>query len=75
MVGIGILIWYSNFLLRIKQKIIKNSQSFEQHMRKLLQLLGVEEKFFEFVEPSNVMIDEVIIKMVPTKHTHMLELF
>ena len=44
-------------------------------MRKLLQLLGVEEKFFEFVEPSNVMIDEVIIKMVPTKHTHMLELF
>ena len=73
--GIGTLIWYSIFLLGIKPKIIKNSQSFELHMRNLLNLLGVEEKFFEFVEPSNLMIDEVNIKMVSTKHTPMLESF
>ena len=73
--GIGTLIWYSNFLLGIKPKIIKNSQSFELHMRKLLQMLGVEDKFFEFIEPSNVNVKECTLEMIPTKHTPILESF
>lgn len=73
--GLGTLIWYCNFLLNIKPKIISNSQSFELHLRELLKLLGVEEKFFEFVQSSNVVVDKCKIKMVPTTHTSILESF
>lgn len=73
--GLGTLIWYSNFLLNIKPKIISNSQSFELHLRELLKLLGVEEKFFEFVNPLNIMVDNCKIEMIPTTHTSILESF
>lgn len=73
--GLGTLIWYSNFLLNIKPKIISNSNSFELHLRELLKLLGVQEKFFEFINPLNVIIDNCKIEMVPTTHTPILESF
>ena len=73
--GLGTLIWYSNFLLNIKPKIISNSNSFELHLRELLKLLGVEEKFFEFVNSSNVVVDNCNIEMLPTTHTPILESF
>lgn len=73
--GLGTFVWYCNFLLNIKPKIISNSKSFELHLRQLLKLLGVEEKFFEFVNPANVMVDDCKIEMMPTTHTSSLECF
>ena len=73
--GLGTLIWYSNFLLNIKPKIISNSPTFENHLRQLLKLLGVEEKFFEFISPSRVCVDNCNLDMVPTTHTPILESF
>lgn len=73
--GLGTLIWYSNFFLNIKPKIISNSQSFELHLRQLLKLLGVEERFFEFINPLNVAVDNCNIEILPTTHTPILESF
>lgn len=73
--GLGTFIWYSNFILNIKPQIISNSDTFEEHLRELLKLLGVEEKFFEFVNSANVVVDNCKIEMLPTTHTKILESF
>ena len=40
-----------------------------------MKLLGVEEKFFEFVNSSNIMVDNCNIEMLPTTQTPILESF
>ncbi len=72
--GLGTFIWYANFFLKIKPKIISNSQTFELHMKNLLKLMGVDEKYFEFISMSSV-VNDCKIKMIPTSHTQLLESF
>lgn len=73
--GIGPFIWYCNFLLNIKPKIISNSKTFETATNNLFKLLGIDSKFYEFVNASSVVIDNCSIEMLPTTHTPMLECF
>ena len=73
--GLGVLIWYSNFILNIKPKIISNSKSFELHLKELLKLQGVKDKYFEFVDAKDVVINNCRIEMMPTTHTPALECF
>ena len=40
-----------------------------------MKLLGVEKKFFEFVNSSNIMVDNCNFEMLPTTHTPILESF
>lgn len=73
--GLGNLIWYCNFILNIKTKIVSNSATFESHTRGLLKSLGVEDRFFDFVDPSCVVVGGCKIEMLPTIHTPILECF
>ncbi len=73
--GIGTFIWYCNFLLNIKPKIVSNSKTFEDHLNNLLKLLGVEERFYEFVNQEELVVDNCKIEMIPTTHTSILECF
>lgn len=73
--GIGTFIWYCNFLLNIKPKIVINSKTFKEHLNSLLKLLGVEERFYEFINQEEVIVDNCKIEMVPTTHTPILECF
>ena len=73
--GLGTFIWYSNFLLNIKPKIISNSKKFEEHTRELLTLLGVDGKYYEFVSASGLIIDGCTLEMLPTTHTDKLDSF
>lgn len=73
--GLGTLIWYSNFILNIKPKIVKNSPTFVEHLTNLLTLLGVDSKFYEFIEPQTVNINGLKIDMQKTTHTEKLECF
>ena len=73
--GLGTFIWYCNFILSIKPKIVSSSNSFENHLTELLKLLGVDSKFFEFINPANVVIGDCKIEMISTRHTPMLESF
>jgi ribonuclease BN (tRNA processing enzyme) len=73
--GLGTFIWYSNFLLNIKPKIISNSKKFEEHTIKLLTLLGVDGKYYEFVSASELIIDGCTLEMLPTTHTDKLDSF
>ncbi len=73
--GLGTLIWYSNFILNIKPKIITNSPTFQTHLTNLLTLLGVREKHYEFILPKDFSINGVSLEMMPTTHTDSLECF
>lgn len=73
--GLGVFLWYANFLLNIKPKIVKNSPSFSQHLQKLLQLSGVQDKFYEFTPSKSVVVADITVEMLPTQHTDLLECF
>lgn len=73
--GLGTFIWYSNFFLNTKPRIISNTNAFETHTRELLDLLGVDKKFYDFVVPTEILIDGCTIEMMPTTNTSLLDAF
>lgn len=73
--GLGSFLWYSNFLLNIKPTIIRNSKSFEKTIKQLLDLLGVKDKYYDFVDFDKLIIDNCKVEMLPTSHTENLKSF
>ena len=75
MAGLGTFIWYSNFLLNIKPKIISNTPTFENRLKDTLTLLGVDGKYYEFVDCKDIEIDDCVLEMIPTTHKVDMEAF
>ena len=73
--GLGTLLFYSNYMLKIKPKIVRNSQTFESHLKQLLLFLGLREKYYDFISPSEVKVNNCILNAIPTTHSPILECF
>ncbi|MBR1984596.1 MAG: MBL fold metallo-hydrolase [Clostridia bacterium] len=73
--GLGTLIWYCNFLLNIKPKIVRNSSSFENTLKSILTLSGVSKKHYEFIDAKTTEVGGVKIQMMPTTHSPKLECY
>ena len=73
--GLGTFLWYTNFILNIKPKIVSNSPTFQTHLTQLLTLLGVDSKFYEFIEPQKVNINGLTLEAQKTTHTEKLECY
>lgn len=73
--GLGTLIWFCNAVLNIKPKIICNSPSFESHLRKFFDIVGLAEETFEFIDASKIVVDNCKVALMPTSHTNKLDCF
>lgn len=73
--GLGTFLWYSNFVLGLKPKIIINSFKFKRRIDKLMKIIGVSKKYYEFVKDSQVLVDSATVKMIRTRHNDKLECF
>lgn len=73
--GIGTLIWFCNFCLGFKPKIIINSKRFKKSLMKFLQLGGVKLELVEFVEQTEFKFDDLTLSMRKTQHADGLECY
>ena len=72
--GLGILLWYCNFYLRITPKIIYNDETYKQTLSDLLRITGVEDKFYSFINESDLNLS-FTVNMKPTNHVSYLQCF
>ena len=72
--GLGVLIWYSNFYLNIIPNIIYNDETYKQHLCELLNITGVDEKFYKFIDEKSLNFS-FDINMQPTPHSPKLQCF
>ena len=73
--GIGTLIWFCNFRLNIKPKIIINSNKFKKTLTKFLKLGGVSTKYIEFINQKDLSIDNLSLETQKTNHSDKLECY
>ena len=73
--GLGVFIWYCNFNLNLKPKIIYSNFKYKFHIKKLLKLTGVDRKYVEFIKDSTFKIENLTLNMQPTSHTPKLQCF
>lgn len=71
--GLGVLIWYSNFYLNIKPKLVYSDFKYQRHLKKLLKLNGVDLKYIEFIKDTSCNVNNLKFKMLPTNHTKKLQ--
>ena len=65
--GLGVLLWYSNFYLNKKPKIIYNDEDYKERISELLRITGVNEKFYDFVHENTLNFD-FKVNMQQTPH-------
>jgi len=73
--GLGVLIWYSNFKLNIRPKIIYGNIRYKYTLKNLLKLTGVNTKYVEFIKDSSFKLNDLILKLQKTTHTEKLQCF
>lgn len=67
--GLGVLIWYCNFILNIKPKVIYGDLKYKSHLIELLKITGVNEKLVEFVKDEEILISDIKLQLLKTIHT------
>ncbi|MBR5662497.1 MAG: MBL fold metallo-hydrolase [Bacilli bacterium] len=72
--GLGILIWYSNFYLKIKPNIIYSKNRFKRTLNKLLKITGVHDNLFTFIKDNEVNLS-FKVDILPTTHSKGLDCF
>lgn len=72
--GLGVLIWYSNFYLKIKPNIIYSKNRFKRNLNKLLKITGVHDNLFSFIKDNNVNLS-FKVSILPTTHSRDLDCF
>lgn len=72
--GLGVLIWYSNFILNLIPQIICSDELFQQTLNELLTITGVERRLYEFVDEKTLDLD-FSIHMQPTPHSSDMQCF
>lgn len=73
--GLGVLIWYCNFYLRISPKIIYSNLKNINNLKRLLKITGVDKKYVEFIKDKDFKMNDLTLKMMKTKHTTKLQCF
>lgn len=73
--GIGTLIWFCNFRLNIKPKIIINSKKFKKTLIKFFKLGGINPKRVEFISQADFTFEGLTLEMKRTKHAEELECY
>ncbi len=73
--GIGTLIWFCNFRLNLKPKIIINSKTFKRKLIKLFKLGGVNPERVEFIPQTDFAFDDLTLEMRKTNHAEELECY
>jgi len=73
--GLGVFIWYCNFYLNIKPKIIYSNLKYVNNIKKLLKLTGVDENYVEFIKDKSFIINDLTLELKPTIHTPNLQCF
>lgn len=73
--GLGVLIWYSGLMLKIKPKILYSNLSYVKHIRELLKVTGVNGKFVEYVKDIEFNMDDLSLKYRLTRHTESLKCY
>ena len=72
--GLGVLIWYSNFYLKIKPNIIYSKNRFKRNLNKLLKITGVHDNLFSFIKDNDVNLS-FKVSILPTTHSKDLDCF
>ena len=72
--GLGVLIWYSNFYLKIKPNIIYSKNRFKRNLNKLLKITGVHDNLFSFIKDNDVNLS-FKVNILPTTHSQDLDCF
>ncbi len=72
--GLGILIWYSNFYLKIMPNIIYNDETYKQTLCDLLRITGVDVKYYNFIDEKSLNFS-FDVNMQPTPHLPKLQCF
>lgn len=73
--GLGVFIWYSNFYLNIKPKIIYSDLDYLKNLKDILKLTGVDENYVEFIKDSSFKMNDLTLAMQPTIHTPNLQCY
>lgn len=73
--GLGVLLWYCNFNLEIKPKVIYSRKKYVRHIKKLLKVTGVKKKHVEFIKDSFFDINGLTMELQSTVHTPELQCF
>lgn len=71
--GLGTLIWYCNFVLNVKPVFISNSESFTHSLYTLLDVFGVDRKYYEFTQDKTILNKTIVA--IKTTHTEKLECY
>ncbi len=66
--GLGTLIWYCNFYLNIKPKVIYSNYKYLRVLSKLLKITGVEAQYFTFVQDKDCNFNGLRLAYVKTLH-------
>lgn len=72
--GLGVLIWYLNFVLKIKPYIIYSSNRYKRTLKKLFKITGVHTNLIEFIHDYSLAFG-FKLKLLPTKHSKGLQCF
>lgn len=73
--GLGVFIWYCKFCLNITPKIIYSKYSYKCHIKKLLKLTGVNQKYVSFIKDNKFKINDLKLNLRKTTHTRKLKCF
>ncbi len=73
--GLGILIWYANFVYKIKPTIIYKTFRYKCNLKKLLKITGVNKKHFNLIKDSDFNMDGLTIEFKKTMHAPELQCF
>lgn len=73
--GLGALIWQCGIVFKKTPIILANSKTFINHLDKLIQMMGVDKKYYKFSTSNKIKFENIIIKAKKTLHTPDLECF
>ena len=73
--GLGILIWYASFVLKIKPKIIYKTLRYKHTLNKLLKVTGVNKKLYDLIKDSEFDMDGLKVEFQKTDHAPELQCF
>ncbi len=66
--GLGTLIWYLNYKLKVKTYVIYNSKRYLNHLKRLFKTTGVDLKLINFIKDIDFSLGDLTLKLKLTAH-------
>jgi len=73
--GLGVFIWYCDYVLKIKPQVIYSNLRYLWTLKKLLKLTGVSKKHVRFIKDTSFKINDLTLKLQKTTHAPKLQCF